>query len=131
MIKIILPTFVELPRKTKKDKKWIINLNNYRNTHYQTLNNVKVKFAEDIKNQLNQIPPIKKPVKAVYTIFVPSERRMDLSNIIPVVRKFAEDAIVSAGILPDDNYTVIVENIDKFGGVDAKNPRVELVLHWD
>lgn len=128
MVKIILPTFVELPRKKTKDKKWSINLNNYRNTHFRTLNDVKIKFAEDIKNQLNQIPPIKPPVKAVYTVFVPSKRRMDLSNIIPVVRKFAEDAIVTAGILPDDDYTIIVQNIDKFGGVDAENPRIELVL---
>ena len=51
-IKIIAPLYVMLPRKTKGDKKMIINLNGYRNWHYIISNDVKKQYKEEVKEQI-------------------------------------------------------------------------------
>ena len=50
--KIIVPLYITLPRKTKKDKKISLNLNWYRNVNFHTNNEVKKKFKEIVKPQL-------------------------------------------------------------------------------
>jgi len=54
-IKIIAPLYVTLPRKTKADRKMIINLNNYRNWHYIISNHTKIAYKEAIADQLKVI----------------------------------------------------------------------------
>jgi hypothetical protein len=49
---ISVPLFVILPRKTKADKKYMLNLNNYRNWHYIVSNIIKQKFCEGLESSL-------------------------------------------------------------------------------
>jgi len=133
-----LPLYVVLPRK-KGDRKWILNQNNYRNTHYLVLNNVKKIFAEKVKQAWHEeiytecllpLPQvnIKPPFIFVYTLYPDSNRRMDVSNVCSVVDKFTCDALVELGIISDDNHKVISAINYRFGKVDKENPRVELEI---
>ena len=40
----------------KKDNKFYVNLNQYRNAHYHTLNSAKITFKELISDQVKQLP---------------------------------------------------------------------------
>lgn len=124
MIKFDVPLYVE---KNKKGDKWWLNLNNYRNTHYQTLNNVKKKFKEVITEQVLTLNLIQEPIKVTYTVYPPTKRLFDMDNMA-VLSKFTGDAIVELGRLEDDNYKWIPEVVFKFGSVDKDNPRCEVEI---
>lgn len=126
-MKIILPLSVTLPRK-KGDKIWICNLNNYRNTHFQILNQVKIAYALQIDKELQSVDFINGPILLTYTVFAGSNRKFDLSNVCSVIDKFVCDAMVAQGIIKDDNYKIIREVVYKFGGIDKENPRCELMI---
>jgi len=50
----------------------------------------------------------------------------DLGNVLSIVQKFTEDAMVEFGIIEDDNYKIIGRVVHDFGEVDKFKPRVEL-----
>ena len=132
-MKIILPLSVTLPRKTKADKVFILNLNVYRNTHHMTLNQAKVLWKDttwqgvlDAKFPVALFP--EPPYRFTYTVFPASNRKFDLSNVLSVVEKFTDDALIECGVIPDDSYKVIPCIDYRFGGVDKNCPRVELEI---
>jgi len=49
-MKICLPFSVVIPRKTKADKVFAMNLNIYRNSHHMTLNQAKVLWKDIVKD---------------------------------------------------------------------------------
>lgn len=147
-MKLILPTSITFPRKTKTDKKYMLNLNVYRNLNYIVNNQMKAAFADEIA-RLNSIPKpgqllmsgtwvivndlhpfreygIKPPYRFTYTLFQESKRKTDVANVCCVVDKFCCDSLVSLGVLPDDNHNIIKEVVYRYGGVDKDKPRVEL-----
>lgn len=128
-VKLILPIKVTLPRKTVKDKNFILNLNTYRNTHHMILNESKHKFHAVIKKLINQafahIRRMKK-VRLVYTYYHGSNRRVDIANVCSIIDKFTCDALSSENVWRDDDYKTVTEVIYKWGGVDKANPRCEL-----
>lgn len=69
---------------------------------------------------------IKKPVKMVYRWYE-KDRRRDLDNISSFGRKVIQDALVEAGILPDDGWKYIIGFTDEFY-VDKKYPRIEVTI---
>lgn len=112
--------------KTKK-KSFALNLNIYRNAHFLLLNKMKIAFKNKIEDQLASLPTMD-GVKLTYTLFMGTNRDVDLSNICVVVDKFFCDALVEAGKLPDDNIGYLQAIDYRFGGVDKNNPRVEVTL---
>lgn len=60
--------------------------------------------------------------KVVLTFYAPDNRAADLSNKAESVM----DLLVDSGILKDDNWFVVNQLTLVFGGVDKKNPRVEI-----
>ncbi len=132
-MKIILPLYVTLPRK-KGDRIWILNLNSYRNTHFHVLNQAKVAWKDIVISAISASGilcgdlPHTPPYRFIYTVFPSSNRKFDLSNVLPVVQKFTDDALIEYGIITDDSYKIIPEIVYKFGGVDKVNPRVELEI---
>lgn len=119
---------VVLPIKVLVGKKYFyLNLNQYRNTHYQILNKAKTVFAELVSPLLKDIPHLNK-CSFKYIYYAPSKRETDISNICSVVDKFFSDVFVSAGKLIDDNYKYLDEVTYAFGGIDPNNPRVEVVI---
>lgn len=131
-----LPFSVSLARK-KGEKAWILNLNSYRNTHFQILNQAKIAWKgvvlEAVEHWYNVegITPIARmngPYRFTYTAFPQNARKFDLGNVLPVIQKFTDDALIDLGMIPDDSYKVINRIEYLFGGVDKENPRVELII---
>jgi len=110
-----------------KTKEWILNLNQYRNTYFRTLNAVKINYKKHMSKQIAEGPSYNK-VACVYTVYPKNKRSFDLGNVCCIHQKFFEDALVELGKLPDDNVARIPMVIYLFGEVDGDNPRVEVDL---
>lgn len=108
-----------------KLKGWILNLNQYRNTHFRTLNAVKINYKECMRSQIATGPKYNK-IACIYTVYPPNKRLFDIGNVCCVHQKFFEDALVELGKLSDDNYNYIPLTIYAFGGIDTANPRVDI-----
>lgn len=108
-----------------KLKSWILNLNQYRNTHFRTLNTVKINYKLAMSEQINRSPSYNK-IACIYTVYPKDRRSFDLGNVCCIHQKFFEDALVELGKLPDDNYNYIPLVIYQFGKVDPLKPRVEV-----
>lgn len=117
------PLSVEITKK----KKFILNLNNYRNAHYMVLNKAKHIYKETVLSQLDQLPRFNR-ISINYVLFPKSKRLCDVANICSIVDKFFCDALVETGHLEDDNYQFLDEITYSFGSVDPINPRVQIVI---
>jgi len=121
--KICLPW--KIPLSANKD--FPINLNHYRNAHFQELNNAKIKFAKLVSPLLGSVLCMES-CSLAYVIFPPSKRECDISNICCIADKFFSDTLVSCGKIVDDNFN-IVRNINfSYGHVDPLNPRIEVTI---
>lgn len=110
-----------------KNKNFSLNLNVYRNAHYQTLNKAKQLYESYM------IPAIQSSIlgslvscKLIYILYPRTNRRCDISNICCITDKFFSDSLVRAGVLEDDNYDFISSVEYKFGCIDKLEPRVEV-----
>jgi len=115
-----------------KVKDFILNLNNYRNAHYQVLNKTKVEFCTLMdKKYPHEYEPAPGEVKTTYTVYSGSKRKFDLPNVCSIVQKYFEDWMTHKGIIPTDDVTVITECEYKYGGIDKDNPRVDITVEWE
>lgn len=126
-MKFILPLALTLPRKTKKDRRVALNLNEYRNWQFHLSNDLKVRFCALMESQMKGVV-LPHPVVLTFTLFKKDKRIGDRANVLSVVEKFACDSLVHHGCLPDDNDNFIIESHYKSGGIDKENPRVEMVV---
>ena len=132
-MKIILPLTATIPRKKSTSKHWNLNLNSFRNTHYHTLNQAKHCYMEEVRNsvliarmQRHEMP--EPPFIFTYTIFPPNKRAFDFGNILPIIGKFTEDALIELTLITDDNYRIIQAINYRIGEIDKDNPRCELEI---
>lgn len=123
MKKIISPLKVVQSKK----KMFILNLNNYRNAHYMTLNTVKRNYKEAVREQVEQLPEFKKVI-IHYELYPKTRRRTDIGNVTAIHKKFFEDALVELGRIPDDSFDHVIGSTESFGCVDSTNPRVEILI---
>lgn len=123
---------INLPLKVQITKKKIryfrINLNEYRNTHFQSLNKAKEVFLEVVRPQVEKLPLLGK-IAITFTLFPGSKIECDTSNICSIADKFFCDALVECGKIEDDNYKFILGVQYLFGEIDKANPRVEARIH--
>lgn len=108
-----------------KLKGWILNLNQYRNTHFRTLNTVKINYKLAMQSAISKGPKYSR-IACIYTVYPKDKRSFDLGNVCCIHQKFFEDALVELGKLPDDNYNYIPLTIYAFGSIDPANPRVDV-----
>lgn len=129
LLKRKLTCLVNCPLRVKvSSNKWfILNLNHFRNTHYQVLNNAKKAYKEALRPQIELLPKYKK-ITIKYILYPVNNRLMDLGNVLSIHQKFFEDALVELGKLGADTYREIPEVIYSFGNVDKDNPRVEVYI---
>ena len=126
-LKITCPLYIDIPRKTKKDRRVYINMNTYRNLHYVVSSQVKKMYLEEVREQLEGIK-IETPVNITYKVFKQSKRRLDKMNVIAITSKFLLDAITELGCWEDDNddyvkvETILPTELDRIG------PRVEVTI---
>ena len=123
-------TFVTLPLEVyySEKKKFILNLNNYRNAHYRVLSIAKKVYTENLVERIKDYSRFDDPVSLEYIYYAKSNRRLDVSNPCSIIDKFTCDALVKAGVLEDDSSKQIKQVIYKYGGIDKNNPRCELEI---
>lgn len=122
--KIILPLVVFLPKKTKADKKIIINLNNYPYWHFMTYNEAKKVYKELLAGQLEGLT-LPGKIKIEYTLFKKNKVKSDKMNVCAVQDKFFCDALVEYGCIADDDDETIISQKFNETKVDKLLPRVE------
>jgi len=125
--KFTSPLSVTLPRKTKADKKVLLNLNVYRNLHFMINNQVKEKYCDDMELQLSGVK-FDRPIKIKFVLWRARGGRLDRSNILSVVEKFFCDALVHYGCIKDDDDNHIISTQYETGGIDREYPRVEITI---
>jgi len=127
-----LPLYVTIPRKKSKGKRISLNLNEYRNMKYFTLNIAKKLYRDIVWDAFiianRQGVTLNPPFRLTYTIYAPNKRRFDVSNVASVADKWACDALVELGLMDDDDYLHVPVVVYQFGGVDKGNPRCELTI---
>lgn len=129
-MKLLLPIRVTLPRKKVADKKFSLNLNVFRNAKYFTVNDAKKAYVEAVRASVaGRKLEIEPPLSFSYVVYPHTRRRMDLGNVLSIVQKFTEDALVELGLLTDDSFEIIRHVEYDYGHVDRTNPRVELVIN--
>lgn len=102
VINLKLPTKLQYGRKEYK-----IQLNPYRNWCHNLNSNLKKKYTNDLMEILKQLDPLEAPVRLSYTLVVKDKRRRDLDGMTFIVHKFFADALIEAGLIPDDNVSII------------------------
>lgn len=110
-----------------KSKRFVLNLNVYRNTHYQSLNKAKASYKAVMAEQIQALPRMGRVV-VNYTLYPKTRRLTDIGNVVAIHKKFFEDAMVEFGIIEDDNYLHVTGSIESFGCVDKASPRVEIEI---
>ena len=94
-----LPIYMELGKKIS------LNLNWYRNAHFQKLNATKSSYAP-IKLQMFKANKI----KVSYTLVWNNNRRTDFMNWIAIADKYFLDWLFSMNCIPDDDLKHYVGN---------------------
>lgn len=123
--KFHLPYAVYLPRKTKEDKRVVINLNNYPKWRNFMYNDVKKAYLEAMRPQLEGFK-IQTPCHLVFTLHRKDARMGDRQNGIALHEKFFCDAATLFGCWPDDTDEHIISTTYKTGEIDRVNPGVDL-----
>ena len=121
---ISMPLYIVMG--VKKKKKFYLNLNQYRNWHYQVSNNLKIAYKDMAHPYIKDLSFQK--VKLSFILYKGSKRKMDRSNVLCIHEKFFCDALVESGCMPDDNDDYIVSSKYLTGGIDKSNPRVDIVI---
>jgi len=127
MIKVTCPLYVTLSRVKSKDKKISINLNTYRNLYHYTNNEVKKKYLEIVRKQLEGVI-IDTPVEVTYKVYKASRRKLDKMNVISITSKYLMDAITQLECWEDDNDDFIKTETIMPTELDRENPRVEVFI---
>lgn len=125
--KIICPYTISIPRKTKEDKVYPINLNSYRNWLPIVSNNIKKEYHAYMLNQCNNLPHFKK-IYIVYKPFYAKWWKHDKGNVLSITQKFFLDALVHSETIDDDSDWIVMDELFMAGSVDKDNPRVEVII---
>lgn len=121
-ITLSLPLFIT---NRSNKRKWL-TLNNYRNWHYQVSNDIKRRFKSEVFDKLDF--NIKGRVKIEYFYFAPDKRTRDLMNVISVIDKFFQDAMVERGCIESDDLSTVVEVNSCYMGIDKEDPRLDVMI---
>jgi len=126
-IVVTAPLFIDIPRKTMKDKRYYINLNVYRNLHHRVNGQLKKAYLEAVREQLEGIS-IETPVEITYKVYKPTRRTLDKMNVVSITSKFLLDAITELGCWVDDNDDHVKTETILPTEYDKNNGRVEVTI---
>ena len=105
-----------------------LNFNRVLGMHFQVRNQVKRLFTEQVLTQLYDCPKFENQIKITYTVYKPSRRRYDVMNVVAIIDKFFQDALVVHGKIEDDDYKVVPMVTGIHGGIDKENARVDVLI---
>jgi len=125
MIIIESPLYVYTGK--KKIQKRVLNLNLYRNWHYQVSNQVKIKYKYAIYDQIQGLKLDK--IHLLFVLYKKTKRKCDRANVLSIHEKFFCDAICDCGCIPDDNDDHILSSHYRTSKtIDKVNPRVDIYI---
>lgn len=104
-----------------KKGKFYLNINKYRNAHFQQLNKAKQMFKEQVTPLLKDLPKFER-IRLRYTIYAGSMTDFDLNNVASIVDKFFSDTLTELGIIEDDNKDIVLSVTTVFGGIIKGDP---------
>lgn len=67
---------------------------------------------------------VESPVNVQCLFYMPTKRKCDLTNLLEAI----DDVLVKAGLLADDNYTVVAAHDGSRVYYDKDNPRTEVYI---
>jgi Holliday junction resolvase RusA-like endonuclease len=114
-----------IPRPRARDLP--LNLNEYRNAHFQQLNDMKKRFKGIMASQIEELPQLGR-IQIEYTLYPKTKRLCDVANVLSVLDKFFCDALSELGKIEDDNYLYVPKVSYEIGEVDKNNPRAEILI---
>lgn len=121
---IIRKITIEMPPITKKNSQRIlVNRKTNRpfiapSKQYTDYANLAKHFC-GFKNQ-----PIDYPVNIKCLFYMPTRRKCDLTNLLEAV----DDILVDAGVIADDNYSIVWSHDGSRVYYDKQNPRTEIFI---
>lgn len=124
-IKITLPIYYTIEKKTKDDKTILVGMNWYRNVNRFVSNDVKKHYHQLVK--LKKINKKFGKIKVHYVLF-PKQRNQDAMNIISVIDKFVLDGFQKTGMIENDNSSFYIGGSWRVGEIDTINPRIEIFI---
>lgn len=77
-----------------------------------------------LSKQFSGIKPIGYPVNISCEFFMPTTRKVDLTNLLEAV----DDVLVKAGVIADDNSDIVAGHDGSRVYVDRANPRTEITI---
>lgn len=89
------------------------------------------KYKEYEKEAASHIPnmygftPINYPVNIKCLFYMPTRRKVDLTNLLEAI----DDVMVKAGLLADDDFTIIQSHDGSRVLYDKDNPRTEVYIN--
>lgn len=112
-----------------------LSLNQQERMHWSKWHKEKKEWIYDVfylvKEQGNAIPKHLDHIKITKIVIYFSQiRTRDESNYEPMIIKPLADALVKAGIIPDDTAKYITRPGAVIMEMDRKNPRTEVTLEW-
>ena len=124
------PVVVSVPISVQvsKKKRFYLNLNQYRNAHFRTLDKAKKVFLEEVSPIVEPLPFFEQ-IALTFTLYPGKGIIPDTSNVCCIVEKFFNDALVDLGKIQDDNHKIVLGSQYLFGEKDITNPRVEVKIH--
>lgn len=118
---VMLPLSVPV---TKGGKLFWINMNQYRNAHFRTLDKAKKVFKEQVREQILALPYLDK-IAVSYTYFPGKGITADTNNVCAIADKFFLDALVELSRIKNDTRAFVLGTQMLPGPKDITNPRVE------
>jgi Holliday junction resolvase RusA-like endonuclease len=110
---------------TKKNSQRIVRIGQY---HKILPSKQYTDYQSEAVSQLEQLRAsmlkIDRPVNARYVYYMPSKRRVDLTNLMEAT----DDILVAAHVLADDNRDIVAAHDGSRVLYDKKIPRVEITL---
>jgi len=101
-------------------------MNSYRNWHYQISNDIKRRFKSFILSKLDF--KFAGQIRIDYLYYAPDKRTRDLMNVISVIDKFFQDAMVESGCIDSDDLSTVVEVNSKYMGIDKIAHRLDVII---
>ena len=124
-MKIILPIYYTIEKKTKKSQTILVGMNWYRNAHFHISNKVKEHYHYLIKEQITKENI--KQFKTSCNIYI-KNINSDPSNIESLMIKFTLDALQEYWIIETDNIKCHKWTLWGIYEIDKLNPRCEIEI---
>ena len=124
-MKLVFPIYYTIEKKTKANKTFLVNMNWYRNAHYQILNKVKIHYHDFVREQYKG-EQFDDKVSVHYKIYV-GRKGTDGGNIRSIIEKFVLDGLISVGAIKNDTIDYIAKDSSEYA-LDRENPRAEVYV---